>query len=153
MKLRAPDGCCAASHAGKIIEISEDGSAEVEDDLHPVFVTHGFTPWESAGSTRSSAATKHGQLVLPAMGKTMGMTQASDPKGSCTKLTPLEAPTLREERKDTRPRPAVPHAGVDDISTLNRRALFAFLREKGVSVSLPITNDELRAAARRASDS
>ncbi|MGH6834949.1 MAG: hypothetical protein ACREC9_05200, partial [Methylocella sp.] len=37
-----------------------------------------------------------------------------------------------------------------DISGLNRRALFAFLRAKGVSVSLPVTNEELRAAARRA---
>jgi hypothetical protein len=37
-----------------------------------------------------------------------------------------------------------------DISGLNRRALFAFLRAKDVSVSLPVTNEELRAAARRA---
>jgi hypothetical protein len=37
-----------------------------------------------------------------------------------------------------------------DISGLSRRALFAFLRAKGVSVSLPVTNEELRAAARRA---
>ncbi|MGH6857487.1 MAG: hypothetical protein ACRECP_07595, partial [Methylocella sp.] len=37
-----------------------------------------------------------------------------------------------------------------DISGLNRPALFAFLRAKGVSVSLPVTNEELRAAARRA---
>ncbi|MGH6851726.1 MAG: hypothetical protein ACREDJ_00705 [Methylocella sp.] len=40
----------------------------------------------------------------------------------------------------------------EDISSLNRRALFAFLRAKGVSVSLPITNEKLRVAARRARD-
>jgi hypothetical protein len=37
-----------------------------------------------------------------------------------------------------------------DIESLNRPALFALLREKGVRVSLPISNAELRAAARRA---
>lgn len=38
-----------------------------------------------------------------------------------------------------------------DLSTLKRPALFAYLRAKGISVSLPVTNDELRAMARRAS--
>jgi hypothetical protein len=38
----------------------------------------------------------------------------------------------------------------DDIDGLNRRELFAFLKAKGVSVCLPITNEELRALARRA---
>jgi hypothetical protein len=37
-----------------------------------------------------------------------------------------------------------------DIDSLNRPALFALLREKGVRVALPISNAELRAAARRA---
>jgi hypothetical protein len=36
----------------------------------------------------------------------------------------------------------------DEIADLNRPALFAFLKAKGVSVSLPITNDELRGLAR-----
>jgi hypothetical protein len=40
-----------------------------------------------------------------------------------------------------------------DIDDLNRPALFALLREKNVRVSLPITNAELRALARRALDS
>jgi hypothetical protein len=39
---------------------------------------------------------------------------------------------------------------VHDIGRLNRRGLFAFLKAKGVSVSLPITNDELRVLALRA---
>ncbi len=39
---------------------------------------------------------------------------------------------------------------VPDIDALNRKALFALLREKGVRVRLPITNDALREAARRA---
>lgn len=37
-----------------------------------------------------------------------------------------------------------------DIASLNRGGLFAFLRSKGIAVRLPITNEELRAAARRA---
>ncbi|MGH6812861.1 MAG: hypothetical protein ACREDM_11155 [Methylocella sp.] len=39
-----------------------------------------------------------------------------------------------------------------DISGLSRPALFACLRGKGVLVSLLATNEELRAAARRARD-
>ena len=39
---------------------------------------------------------------------------------------------------------------VPDIDALNRKGLFALLREKGVRVRLPITNDALREAARRA---
>ena len=38
----------------------------------------------------------------------------------------------------------------DDFESLNRKALFALLRKRGVRVALPITNAELRAAARRA---
>jgi hypothetical protein len=37
-----------------------------------------------------------------------------------------------------------------DVGALDRRALFALLREKGVRVRLPITNVALREAARRA---
>lgn len=36
------------------------------------------------------------------------------------------------------------------IESMNRLALFAFLKERRVAVSLPVTNDELRALARRA---
>ncbi len=45
------------------------------------------------------------------------------------------------------PRPDAPEV---DVERLNRPALFAFLKEKGVRVSLPITNNELRAIARAA---
>jgi hypothetical protein len=40
--------------------------------------------------------------------------------------------------------------GIDRVAELNRRGLFALLRSKRVPVSLPITNEELRAAARLA---
>jgi len=38
----------------------------------------------------------------------------------------------------------------DEFAGLNRIELFAFLRTKGISVSLPITNRALRTAARNA---
>ncbi len=41
----------------------------------------------------------------------------------------------------------------DEIDRLNRRGLFAFLKVKGIGVSLPVTNDELRVLARRAIES
>ncbi len=43
-----------------------------------------------------------------------------------------------------------PVSDVPGIESLSRRELFALLRAKGVSVTLPITNSELRDAARRA---
>lgn len=48
------------------------------------------------------------------------------------------------------PTPDRPGSGSDEVDALGRRGLFALLRSKGVPVSLPITNRELRAAARRA---
>lgn len=39
---------------------------------------------------------------------------------------------------------------LDEIATLSRSGLFSLLRSKGVSVSLPITNEALRTAARKA---
>jgi hypothetical protein len=37
-----------------------------------------------------------------------------------------------------------------DIDAMGRSALFAYLRDRGVTVTLPITNEALRAAAREA---
>lgn len=48
------------------------------------------------------------------------------------------------------PNMAAAESCVEGISGLNRPALFAFLKSKGVSVSLPITNRELRVLAGRA---
>ena len=36
----------------------------------------------------------------------------------------------------------------EDLATMSRNELFAFLKAKGVAVSLPITNDQLRAIAK-----
>lgn len=36
----------------------------------------------------------------------------------------------------------------EDLATMSRNELFAFLKAKGIAVSLPITNDQLRAIAK-----
>jgi hypothetical protein len=54
------------------------------------------------------------------------------------------------EEKSEGASPELAAGTADDIDALNRRELFAFLRERGVRVRLPITNDALRAAARAA---
>ncbi len=40
----------------------------------------------------------------------------------------------------------------NEIERLNRPALFAYLKAKGIRVSLPVTNEELRAMARDRAD-
>lgn len=146
MKLRAPEGCCAASHAGRAIEISAEGSAEVEDDLGAVLLVHGFTHWEITESRPASAAIR-GQLIAPAIALPVKTAPFGRPKAIFAK------PALAEEAASDERSGSVAEtmvSGLDEISTLSRRELFALLREQGVSVSLPITNEELRAAARRA---
>lgn len=118
MKLRAPDDCCAASHAGQIIEISEDGSVEVEEHLQATLISHGFAVWER---------------------------QTGSP-------SPPESAQSQPRDSETRPAPEAAPAIDFDISTLGRRELFAYRKAKGISVRLPMTNQELRAAACLAHD-
>lgn len=40
--------------------------------------------------------------------------------------------------------------GTDEVARLNRNGLFSLLRSRGVSVSLPVTNQALRDIARKA---
>jgi hypothetical protein len=109
MKLRAPQGCIALSHQGRMLPISSDGSIEIERAESETLVSHGFVPLDTDG----------------------GSTQSLQLAGS---------------RGDS----AAGETTVSDISKLNRVALFALLKERGVPVSLPITNQELRALAAQA---
>lgn len=54
---------------------------------------------------------------------------------------PWQSPTTAEEAGGAAP---------DSVDGLSRTALFALLRQRGVRVAPPITNRELRAAARQA---
>jgi hypothetical protein len=46
-------------------------------------------------------------------------------------------------------KPVIQEIGSDEVGALSRKELFAFLRAKGISISLPATNTELRAAVRQ----
>lgn len=113
MKLKAPFGCCAASHNGRAIPFAEDETIDVDDKVALVFIAHGFSPVEL----------NHG-------------TDAAKSK------------TIEACRRPIA-KSVIPDTGTDGIEALSRKELFAFLRAKGVTVSLPITNNELRAAVRQ----
>ena len=148
MKLRVPEGCRAASHAGQAIEIADDGSVEVEDGARNVLISHGFIPWEDGHKTPDLAAMTHEQLVTQAMNMTMETINTFSDEDIRTRLAVAEASMPPDAREDGGASIAIADIGIEDVSVLNRRELFAFLRAKGVSVSLPVTNEELRAAAR-----
>lgn len=134
MKLRVPTGCCAVSHEGKILEIAEDGSIEVKKSSVMSLISHGLTPLddkqrESGGGGHMAVAQSVRQPDQPGTGK---------PSRSLDTCVGAEAGITE------------PSAGINDISEMKRRELFTLLRAKGIRVSLPVTNDELRAAIRSA---
>jgi hypothetical protein len=145
VKLRAPDGISAIVHDGVEVPIGDDRSVEVDDLSAEVFKVHGFRPWNSGKNAVPIDAVPHSDTVLHLLER---------PRRSLDVL-PAEGlrASLPATARDTMTPPDDTETGGEheqDISGLNRRALFAFLRAKGVSVSLPVTNEELRAAARRA---
>jgi hypothetical protein len=147
VKLRAPDSISSIVYDGVEVPIGEDRSVEVDGLSAEVFKVHGFRPWNDGKSAAPIDATPHSQTVLQVLKgtrRTLELVPADEPQTGL----PAAAP-------DTVILPDGTETGGEqeqDISGLNRRALFAFLRAKGVSVSLPVTNEELRAAARRASE-
>jgi hypothetical protein len=147
VKLRAPDGVSSIVHDGVEVPIGDDRSVEVDDLSANVFKVHGFRSWNDGKSTVPIDAMTHSQMVLHFLERTRRTLEAlpsEELRASLlaatpgTVILPDDAETGGEQEQD--------------ISGLNRPALFAFLRAKGVSVSLPVTNEELRAAARRARD-
>jgi hypothetical protein len=137
VKLRAPDSISSIVHDGVEVPIGDDRSVEVDDFSAEVFEVHGFRPWNGGKSAVPIDAVSHSHVVSQLLER---------PRRS---LDVLPAEGLRASLPATAPGTVTP-PDEQDISSLNRRALFAFLRAKGVSVSLPVTNEELRAAARRA---
>ncbi|MCI0466797.1 MAG: hypothetical protein L0Y57_07310 [Beijerinckiaceae bacterium] len=147
MKLRAPDGCCSVSYMGEAVEISRDGSVAVEEAVAEVLLSHGFTLLDDTkGSTNLAAAggdppRRHGQNSGQKSKRQKAPGNTAAPAGAS--LPGVETP-------ESTVIAAVLPASAGNIPALNRRELFALLRAKKVPVSLPITNDELRALARRA---
>jgi hypothetical protein len=145
VKLRAPDGISSIVHDGNEIEIADDRSVEVDDFSAGEFKAHGFRPWNDCQGATPIDATPRSQTVLDILKgtrRTLEAPPAEEPQAGVPAAAP-DAVILRDgtETGDEQEQ---------DFSSLNRPALFAFLRAKGVKVSLPITNEELRAAARRA---
>jgi hypothetical protein len=143
--LRAPDGISSIVHDGVEVPIGDDRSVEVDDHSAEVLKVHGFCPWNGGKNAVPIDAVPHSHMVLHLL------------EGPRRPLDVLPAEGLPASLPATVPGTVIPPDDTEtgceherDISGLNRRALFAFLRAKGVSVSLPITNEELRAAAHRA---
>jgi hypothetical protein len=108
-----------------------------------VLNVHGFRPWNGGKNAVPINAVPHSHTVLhllERLRRPLDVVPAEGLQASLPATAPVNPPPKRETGGDQE----------QDISGFNRRALFAFLRAKGVSVSLPVTNEELRAASRRA---
>ncbi len=150
MKLRIPEGCGAVSHLGRILDFGEDNSIEVDDSDCVALAAHGFRPWIETQEAPDIALMNREELILAAMNATLSALQAIDTEEIRARLVASEASIMPSEQNSG----SMPGAiDADIIPALNRQELFAFLRCKGVSVSLPVTNEELRALARQATGS
>jgi len=145
VKLRAPDGLSSIVYDGAEVPIGDDRSVEVDDRSAEVFKVHGFRPWNGGKDALPTDAVPHPDTILHLLERPRHTLDVPPAEGVRASL-PATAPGT------VNPSPETETGGEQeqDISGLNRPALFAFLKAKGVSVSLPVTNEELRAAARRA---
>jgi hypothetical protein len=145
VKLRAPDGISSIVHDGVEVPIGDDRSIEVDDLTAEVFKSHGFHPWNGGKNAVTIDVVPHSHTNSGLLQRLRRPLDALRAKGLQASLPATDhgAVNLPDDTETGRQHE-------QDISGLSRRALFAFLKAKGVSVSLPITNDELRAAARRA---
>lgn len=151
MKLRAPKGCGALSHRGQAVEIAKDGSIEVDDRAWGALATHGFTRWDQKPTEKFADATRDRPSHLPKIFARKAM-PAIGAESSRAHLVAVEPTAVSLGPEKGAEMIATVSVQFDAIATLNRQALFSFLRAKGVSIALPITNEQLRAAARRALD-
>jgi hypothetical protein len=145
VKLRAPDGVSSIVHDGVEVPIGHDRSVEVDDYSAEVFMVHGFRPWNGGKNAVPIDGVPQSHKVVHLLARPRcplddlpveGLQASLPATVPDSVIAPDDAETGGEHEQD--------------ISGLNRPALFAFLRAKGISVSLPVTNEELRAAARRA---
>jgi hypothetical protein len=152
MKLRVPEGCGAVSHLGRSLGIAEDNSINVEETDWAILAAHGFRPWTEKKEAPEIAQMSREELIVAAMNATLNALQAVATEEIRTRLVASEAASLPFESPVNSAVVAI-EEDAESISALNRQQLFAFLRSKGVSVSLPVTNEELRAIARQATGS
>jgi hypothetical protein len=153
MKLRAPEGCASVSHCGRVLQVETDGSLEIEDaEIAESLLAHGFSLWPATGPRDVKAMTRS-ELIERVMEVTLQNLKAMQTETIRAQLVRTEnvIPELRDENAlGVETAPNADRCREDDIESLNRPALFALLRKKKVRVTLPVTNEQLRAAARAA---
>ena len=120
MKLKAPENSGGANVAGVAYNVALDGSINAAAAHVDALRSHGFVDW------------------------------IDDPELP-VKIVEVEKPIIVEKLVEVpvedNPN-EIPPVDADEFDGMNRGGLFAWLKAQGVSVSPPITNDELRAKAR-----
>lgn len=149
MKLRSPKGCGAISHQGRILEISEDGSIDVDEDIWASLGAHGFKLWSDEAPPEIDEMTRD-ELVMGVTKLTLETMLSMGSDEICSKLVGAQNANGSQESGEPALKIEMDRVRLETLSTLNRPALFSFLKSKGVSVSLPVTNAELRTLAARA---
>ena len=154
MKLRAPHNSSGPiTHKGRAFEISEDGAIEVPDSDAEAFSAHGCRPWPADEAIETALETMdRAELILRIMDLTTKLATATSTEDLRARLLSLRqgATLLPDESRAAGVAIDPARVNLADVETMNRPALFAFLRAKGAAVALPIKNDELRDRARRA---
>ncbi len=151
MKLRAPEGCASVSHCGHVLRVEADGSLDVDDDVAESLAAHGFSPWRETKPRDMEAMTRD-ELIMQVMDLTLQTLRSTETEAIRARLRKAQpgGADLPDETMSAGVTLDAEKLREDDLERLNRPALFALLRKKGVRVALPVTNVELRAAAKRA---
>lgn len=146
MRMIAPHGFSGMSHAGMTISASSDGVVEVPNEMAETMKAHGFRPWSpdpNVDMLDRNAIEKnlldryHDHL------RTLSVDELREELNEQVAEHKREGEAKNAEKLD------VSNVTEADVDRMSRNDLFAYLKAKGVAVSLPITNDELRSIARR----
>jgi hypothetical protein len=153
MKLIAPAGVTSTTHDGIEIHVNDDGTVDVPEHVARVLYSHGFHPPKGASQLPGKDAPRD-VLIDHARGEIMAQMEGMSTEDLRRAVGSMAANGDRskaeliddDDEADTPPL-ADPNATEADVEKMSRKGLFAYLKVKGVSVSLPITNDVLRGIA------
>lgn len=132
-KLRAPEGVTSINHGGITLKVGPDGSL---DGPHDALAPHGFTLWDAPnrdfdGLSRAEIVAHLQTLSTPDLASLLAEASAKTRKNA-------------EKEADVSGNPTP-----EQIDAMSRNDMFAYLKQRGVAVSLPVTNEELREIARK----
>lgn len=152
MKMKAPDGMSSISLGGMSLVIADDRSVEVPDGAQDQLRSHGFRPWHEVASKKDIAAMSHAEMVVLVLGRTKETLEQMSEDDLRARLLATSPKTviLPDEAEAAGVRVDPTTVSEEDIDGMNRIELFAFLKAKGVAVTPPIKNEELRQYARMA---